>query len=648
MAGALHCAVLVAVVALFALPATAQISPGPLSRAHSSLSGATNCTSCHRVAGKATFKCLECHTEIAGRIAAGRGFHARSVAKNTGSQTCSTCHSEHNGEQFAIIKWEPSQQQFDHAKTGWPLTGKHAPLACNRCHTPANVVASEKSQIKVKDLSRTFLGLPRDCIACHKDIHNGQLGRTCEQCHSTNDWKTVPSFDHSKTRYVLTGAHTRVACEKCHTPAEPGGAPRWKGLVFDRCNACHNDPHRAAFASPCQSCHTTVAWKSVAPAQLAGKFDHSKTKYPLEGKHVELRCDQCHAAGDFKKPIAFQNCSNCHRDDPHSGQFARRADKGECSSCHTVQGFKPAKFGLPEHARTGYPLQGKHAAVRCEQCHIPAGKATLYRIKFAQCTDCHKDAHAGQFAAAPNLNRCEGCHTLQGYRPSTFTLARHETSRFPLAGSHVAVACGDCHKPLDELADKKVARYRFEDRSCTACHQDPHRGQFRERMLKVGSGGSPLGCEACHSLSSWKELSKFDHGATAFALVGAHRAVACADCHRPPNLETTLANVNFRQAPKVCEDCHKDPHGGQFAVNAQPTQCAPCHNTNKWKPSLFDHARTRFPLEGVHKNVRCARCHSNIKVVNGADVLFYKPTPIECAACHGPNVVPAQVPSRTQ
>jgi hypothetical protein len=70
-------------------------------------------------------------------------------------------------------------------------------------------------------------------------------------------------------------------------------------------------------------------------------------------------------------------------------------------------------------------------------------------------------------------------------------------------------------------------------------------------------------------------------------------------------------------------------------------KCASCHNSNQWKPSLFDHnARTRFPLEGVHKNVRCARCHSRTRLVEGNEVLFYKPTPTECAACHGPAVTP--------
>jgi hypothetical protein len=38
----------------------------------------------------------------------------------------------------------------------------------------------------------------------------------------------------------------------------------------------------------------------------------------------------------------------------------------------------------------------------------------------------------------------------------------------------------------------------------------------------------------------------------------------------------------------------------------------------------------------VHANVRCARCHTLKKLVDDKEVVFYKPTPKECIACHGP------------
>jgi len=134
---------------------------------------------------------------------------------------------------------------------------------------------------------------------------------------------------------------------------------------------------------------------------------------------------------------------------------------------------------------------------------------------------------------------------------------------------------------------------------------------------------------------AWKELSGFDHSKTKFPLLGAHRATPCMDCHKPPNLETKLIHVDFKAAPTKCEDCHEDIHGKQFAVG-NITRCAECHNSMKWKPSLFDHEkRTAFPLRGAHQNVHCAECHKATKEVAAKTVLFYKPTPKDCAACHG-------------
>jgi len=37
----------------------------------------------------------------------------------------------------------------------------------------------------------------------------------------------------------------------------------------------------------------------------------------------------------------------------------------------------------------------------------------------------------------------------------------------------------------------------------------------------------------------------------------------------------------------------------------------------------------------VHANVKCADCHKLMRQVDGKSILFYKPTPKECAACHG-------------
>jgi hypothetical protein len=558
--------------------------------------------------------------------------------QNPNGKDCVRCHLEHNGEDFNLLHWEPSKKQFDHRLTGYTLEGKHAGIACEKCHMPSQIVPDERTLIKMKDLSKSFFGLSPDCATCHKDPHKGQLGYDCQRCHNFVDWKAAKQFDHSKTRYPLTGLHIQVACEKCHKPDVPGGAARYKDMNFSSCAACHTDPHKGSFKQRCEECHTTAGWKKLLPRF---EFDHSKTKYPLLGKHLQVGCAECHLKGDFKKPLPFAECTDCHKPDPHKGQFVARPKKGECAECHTVDGWKPSLFGLKEHTTSQYPLLGKHANVECAKCHIPAGKDTVYKVKFAACQDCHKDAHDGQFASAPYQNRCESCHTVQDFHRSTFTIANHRKTHFALAGAHVAVPCNECHKIGAAGRTDKILPFHFQDQSCGACHTDPHHGEFKDRMARRRADGTPLGCEACHDVKSWTDITGFDHSKTKFPLLGTHRAVPCGACHKAP---TGSRQALFKGTSQICEDCHFEPHGAQFA-KAGKTRCAECHNVQRWVPSTFNHdTRTHFPLTGGHAKVPCDKCHRETRIVEGKPVLFYKPTPVKCADCHGTEMKPAQSP----
>src|SRR5260370_8538575 len=170
--------------------------------------------------------------------------------KNPSGKDCVRCHLEHNGLDFSLIHWEPSQKQFDHKLTGYALEGKHANVACTQCHTPKNIQGDDRGLIKYKDLSKSFVGLSQECLSCHTDPHKGQLGNDCQRCHNVSDWKAAKEFDHSKTRYSLTGLHVHVACEKCHKPDVPGGPARFKGMRFGACIYCPFDPHQDASHHP--------------------------------------------------------------------------------------------------------------------------------------------------------------------------------------------------------------------------------------------------------------------------------------------------------------------------------------------------------------------------------------------------------------
>jgi len=71
------------------------------------------------------------------------------------------------------------------------------------------------------------------------------------------------------------------------------------------------------------------------------------------------------------------------------------------------------------------PLLGKHATVDCGACH--KGGDFKKEIPFAKCTDCHLDAHNGQFAKRPKGIQCEACHTVDTFKPSTFLAKDHDT-----------------------------------------------------------------------------------------------------------------------------------------------------------------------------------------------------------------------------
>jgi hypothetical protein len=630
--GLLGAALMFALLLCIAPATTAQISPGPLSKAHQALSGGASCTKCHEVSTRTpSFRCLECHREIAAELQQNRGLHATYPRGGAPGAACVKCHSDHNGVNFQMVHWDPTPAGFDHSKTGYVLDGKHVGVSCRSCHAAAHISTQARLFLASKDLNRTWLGLSQGCSNCHEDKHQGRLGTECVRCHSTVDWKAATvskeGFDHSKTQFPLTGEHRYVQCKSCHTPGQDG-QPRYAGLAFANCSDCHRDPHRGSFKQGCDSCHSTATWKK---SSFTATFDHSKTHFALLGKHIDVPCVTCHRGGDFKTPISHDSCADCHKPDPHGGQFAHRADGGKCESCHTVQGWSPSTFSVADHAKTGFPLIFPHAKVECSSCHIPAGKVTRFKIKYALCVDCHKDEHEGQFAGAPWRNRCEQCHAGATFRQSNFTLTKHQQSTFPLTGGHAAVACNECHKPIGT----KVP-YHFDQLSCITCHEDVHMGQFAKRMSVRDGAGSVLGCQACHSTKEWKDLSKFDHAQASFPLIGSHRAVACADCHKPPNLELTMRHVDFARVPVKCGECHANPHADQFGAKGR--DCESCHNSSKWRPSLFDHEKTGFPLQGGHENVACSACHTLKKPVNGTEVLFYKPTPKACEDCHGANI----------
>lgn len=373
--------------------AHAQISPGPLAAAHQKLDGVKNCLKCHKLgAGPKAEKCLDCHKAIAARLADRQGFH--NMAVNKEKRMCFECHSEHAGADFALIHWPEGIRDFDHHETGYNLLGKHHGLECDACHKPGNVSEAFAEKYADVNAKRTFLGLSHACADCHADEHRGQLARTCESCHGFDGWQPAPTFDHDRTAFALTGRHREIACGKCHpgVQAKDRGPEhplvQYKGIAAANCTPCHKDVHGGQLGTACASCHRTDGWTVVTTTT----FDHSKTRFPLRGRHRSVECAACHAGVSKVARRAFERCQDCHVD-VHRTQFASSPSKGRCESCHNEGGFVPSTFTVADHAGTRFPLEGGHLALPCTSCHVPikddVGTFRQYRMTDISCASCH-------------------------------------------------------------------------------------------------------------------------------------------------------------------------------------------------------------------------------------------------------------------
>lgn len=532
--------------------AGAQISPGPLSRAHASLEGATKCLSCHAGGrGALSTQCVACHKDIGWLIEQKRGYHS-----SIGQATCSSCHPDHAGTAFELIKWpDGAAERFDHSRAGWPLTGKHATAKCESCHA-ARFRVSHAAKLSVVKTYPGWVGLEQACGGCHTDPHRGALGRQCQKCHNAEKWNATPGFDHRLTRYSLTGKHATTKCDACHLDPKLGLAPdaqgrpvpRYKPLSFGECSSCHKDPHAGRLGAKCGSCHETNGFKVIN----AANFDHERTRYPLRGAHRTTTCDKCHdfsgKAGAVRSARVFAACIDCHSD-PHKGTATLAGKPVDCAACHDIAAFTPARMTIVQHAATRYPLTGRHAQLRCADCHRkePAGGAwgtarVVIRPVFARCRDCHTDdPHK-----SPPDRDCRACHDTKGFAPSTVDVTAHGTY-FTLEGAHRAVLCADCHRAMRGTWAPHTQLSLAAARSCSGCHTGPHGTQFAARTDKGR-------CDACHSADVWRPAARFDHERdAAFSLKGGHARVLCARCHpaaRPS------ADRRYRPVSAKCESCH--------------------------------------------------------------------------------------------
>ena len=274
------------------------------------------------VARHAALACRKCHTSLS----ADDVPLARKVADFKGlSPACEACHKDHHKGEFGracdtchspTMTFKVSG--FAHPRSPEFFAGRHAAVACVRCHVRAtNVVpaTSPGGTVRTK--------LPStDCSTCHADVHLGQVGTACQRCHSVEAVRFAPTrFSHEAGAFPLTGKHRTADCAKCHpseTATFPTGAGTARRLspMSRECRSCHKDPHLGQVDATCATCHSTATFKVPS--------------YPHRGQerlfsiatHDRLACRSCHKVEKGRFPAGYgttlrfkvgRTCIDCHQ-----------------------------------------------------------------------------------------------------------------------------------------------------------------------------------------------------------------------------------------------------------------------------------------------------------------------------------------------
>ncbi|MGD8868554.1 MAG: hypothetical protein PVI01_13025 [Gemmatimonadales bacterium] len=283
-------------------------------------------------------RCRECHVPLDDSATAGalrftgvphtgcESCH-EDVHRGAMGARCSDCHG--TGGWHRLADRGSFERRFDHSTTEFPLVGAHARAECDACHGAEPPADAGLRIAFVGKAAGNVYPEPAaaDCTSCHLDYHDGVFRETpggivCDNCHDQEDWLPtsygIERHDR-ESEFQLTGAHAPVICSSCHAKVDSAG---YRSLNFrfadQTCVTCHaqDDPHAGQFgARECAACHDTRAFTIAS-------FDHSATRWPLDGAHEDVPCSSCHTRTTTKegtlavryRPLETE-CKACHREE---------------------------------------------------------------------------------------------------------------------------------------------------------------------------------------------------------------------------------------------------------------------------------------------------------------------------------------------
>jgi hypothetical protein len=430
-------------------------------------------------------------------------------------------------------------QGFNHAHTGYQLSGAHAVAVCETCHTGG-----------------IFKGTPVECDGCHaigrrvvatpKSTAHIVTTAACDTCHFNKVTFLGARFNH--------GMATPGGCISCHNDRQAEGKPASHSIgsmAIEPCDQCHKTSaflpaswNHSGIVGGCDDagCHVVGSnqyFKSITTHVTTGMstlectdchnyFAWSPARY---NHNTGALCSSCHGATSVfvqpenRKPTDSHffttECNTCHRTTMwegasyHSGNVA-----GFCGTCHNdtngIKGMKSDPNGIHIPLSAG-------GDPNCDLCHTSTETFSAHRMN-----------HSG-------ITTCNGCHAST----STYVVSIKK----PIGnhqGSTVGQDCSACHTTTTTWAGALGAKpvkhipYANPSEPCGSCHVNgaTKRGSALHAYL------TGISCHTCHGsntiydgqgqkIEPWPNYHERDENPT---------ATDCSDsgCHRPRGPEGNL------------------------------------------------------------------------------------------------------------
>jgi len=369
-------------------------------------------------------------------------------------------------------------------------------------------------------------------------------------------------------------------------------------------------PHGDGLKIDCAQCHNSAGW-NIEVEYI--KFDHSTTKFDLEGTHVKTDCILCHSTLVFDE--APTDCFSCHTD-VHSMSVGT-----DCVRCHTSQTWLVDNIS-EIHEENGFPLIGTHNGLSCVECHLSETNLRFDNVG-NDCISCHRDDYLA--VQSPDhtgfSTNCLDCHNPLGIGWDTDVIA-HDF--FPLTLGHDIQDCNLCHTN---------GNFSGADPDCISCHQDDYAQTINPNHQ---AADFQTDCISCHTTNPGWMPATFDHDALFFPIYsGEHEGEwnACIDCHTDPNNYSVF----------TCTTCHMNSetdenHIGVSGYVYESSACFECHPAGNALDNFDHNLNTNFILDGAHDGLSCTECH-----VVGAT----SPPSTDCFACHNNDYLTSTNPNHS-